>query len=165
MGRLLISAMCSKYLRKSKKGIQLIMDLTWIGNKQRDLYKSAMQPKLLTECEAYELQSYVMCGESMMKAGLAECTIEWSVGMLLVAVLPGYMKVYSVVMKQWAPLMDAFLRRHQHPCGWRVHHLFYQPYSNMPPVMYVAVNANEHFLGRQDQASFHSTQGTNHRST
>lgn len=71
----MISAMCSKCLRKSKKGIQLIMGLTWIGNKQRDLYKSAKRLKLLPEREAYELQSYPMYGESMMEAGMAEHTI------------------------------------------------------------------------------------------
>lgn len=165
MELLLIIVMCSKCLRKSKKGIQLIMGLTWIENKQRDLYKSKMQSKLLTECVAYEPQSYVMYGESMMDAGMAEWITEWSIGMLPIAVLLGCTKVYSVmIMKQGAPLMDAFLRTHQHPCGWWVFHLFNQPYSNMPPVMYVAVSANEHFLGRQDQTSFHSTQGTNHRS-
>lgn len=60
-----------------------------------------MQPKLLTKCETYELQSYVMSGKSMMDAGMAECTTEWSIGMLLVAVLLGHVLVYSVViMKQ-----------------------------------------------------------------
>lgn len=52
------------------------MGLNWIENKQRDLYKSAKRLKLLPECEAYELQSYPMYGESMMEAGTTEHTID-----------------------------------------------------------------------------------------